>query len=157
MKLQFLLAGIVATGLFASAPDTVAHGGFGGGGGHGGGGFHGGRFGDFRGGRFGDFHGARFGEFRDHRVFFQQLPGLFIGIPTILTITPIWITGPITTINIGTVQPRLCSGNPSDPPSTMVRLSWSSKQATPGRRIQAPILRTSTAATVRPTQQGKKE
>jgi hypothetical protein len=32
MKLQFLLAGIVATGLFASAPDT-AHGGFGGGGG----------------------------------------------------------------------------------------------------------------------------
>jgi hypothetical protein len=42
MKLQFLLAGIVATGLFASAPDTVAHGGFGGGGGHGGGGFHGG-------------------------------------------------------------------------------------------------------------------
>ena len=31
MKLQFLLAGIVATGLFASAPDTVAHGGFGGG------------------------------------------------------------------------------------------------------------------------------
>ena len=29
MKLQFLLAGIVATGLFASAPDTVAHGGLG--------------------------------------------------------------------------------------------------------------------------------
>jgi len=71
MKLQFLLAGIVATGLFASAPDTVAHGGFGGGGGHGGGGFHGGG-GGFHGGRFGDFHGARFGEFRDHRVFFQQ-------------------------------------------------------------------------------------
>jgi hypothetical protein len=87
MKLQFLLAGIVATGLFASAPDTVAHGGFGGGGGHGGGGFHGGgggfhggrfgefrgarfggfrgaRFGDFHGGRFGDFHGGRFGDFR---------------------------------------------------------------------------------------------
>jgi hypothetical protein len=63
MKLQFLLAGIVATGLFASAPDTVAHGGFGGGGGHGGGGFHGGG---------GGFHGGRFGEFRDHRVFFQQ-------------------------------------------------------------------------------------
>ena len=87
MKLQFLLAGIVATGLFASAPDTVAHEGFGGGGGHGGGGFHGGgggfhggrfgdfrgaRFGDFHGRRFGDFHGGRFGEFRDHRVFFQQ-------------------------------------------------------------------------------------
>ena len=63
MKLQFLLAGIVATGLFASAPDAVAHGGFGGGGGHGGGGFHGGG---------GGFHGGRFGEFRDHRVFFQQ-------------------------------------------------------------------------------------
>ena len=29
MKMQFLLAGIVATGLFASAPDAVAHGGFG--------------------------------------------------------------------------------------------------------------------------------
>jgi hypothetical protein len=63
MKLQFLLAGIVATGLFASAPDTVAHGGFGGGGGHGGGGFHGGGgglhggHGDFRGRRFGDLHG----------------------------------------------------------------------------------------------------
>jgi len=41
MKLQFLLAGIVAAGLFASAPDAVAHGGFGGGG-DGGGGFHGG-------------------------------------------------------------------------------------------------------------------
>src|ERR1700724_1423998 len=27
MKLQFLLAGIVATGLFASAPEAVAHGG----------------------------------------------------------------------------------------------------------------------------------
>jgi hypothetical protein len=71
MKLQFLLTGIVATGLFASAPDTVAHGGFGGGGGHGGGGFHGGG-GGFHGGRFGDFHGARFGEFRGHRFFFQQ-------------------------------------------------------------------------------------
>ena len=63
MKLQFLLAVIVATGLFASTPDTVAHGGLGGGGGHGGGGFHGGG-GGFHGGRFGDFHG--------HRVFFQQ-------------------------------------------------------------------------------------
>jgi len=85
MKLQFLLAGIVATGLFASAPDAVAHGGFGGGGGggghgggafHGGGGFHGGgrfggfrsgHFGGFRGGRFGDFHGGRFGGFRSGR------------------------------------------------------------------------------------------
>ena len=81
MKLQFLLAGIVATGLFASAPDAVAHGGFGGGGGggghggggafHGGGGFHGGgRFGGFRSGRFGDFHGGRFGGFHGHRRFF---------------------------------------------------------------------------------------
>jgi hypothetical protein len=33
MKLQFLLAGILAIGLFASAPDAIAHGGFGGGGG----------------------------------------------------------------------------------------------------------------------------
>ena len=53
MKLQFLLAGIVATGLFASAPDAVAHGGFGGGGGGGGGGGHGG--GGFHGG---GFHGG---------------------------------------------------------------------------------------------------
>jgi hypothetical protein len=88
MKLQFLLAGIVATGLFASAPDAVAHGGFGGGGGGGGGhgggggfhggGFHGGgrfggfrsgRFGDFHGSRFGHFHGGRFGDFHGHRRF----------------------------------------------------------------------------------------
>ena len=33
MKMQFLLAGIVAAGLFASVPDAVAHGGSGGGGG----------------------------------------------------------------------------------------------------------------------------
>ena len=71
MKLQFLLAVIVATGLFASTPDTVAHGGLGGGGGHGGGGFHGGG-GGFHGGRFGGFRGARFGDFHGHRVFFQQ-------------------------------------------------------------------------------------
>ena len=50
MKLRFLLAGIVATGLFASAPDAVAHGGFGGG--HGGGGFHGGGGGFHGGGGF---------------------------------------------------------------------------------------------------------
>ena len=55
--------------------------------------------------------------------FFNSLVGLFIGIPTILTITPIWITDPITTINIGTIQPRLCNRNPLDPPSTMARLS----------------------------------
>src|SRR5580704_4564948 len=44
MKMQFLLAGIVAAGLFASVPGAVAHGGSGGGGGHGGGswGGHGG-------------------------------------------------------------------------------------------------------------------
>ena len=73
MKLQFLLAGIVATGLFASAPDAVAHGGFGGGGGgggHGGGGaFHGGGGGFHGGGRFGGFHGGRFGGFHGHRRF----------------------------------------------------------------------------------------
>jgi hypothetical protein len=64
MRLQFVLAGIVAAALLASAPDAVAHGGFGGGGSQGGGGFYGGggfhvggRFGAFHGGRFGDFHG----------------------------------------------------------------------------------------------------
>src|SRR5580704_5549004 len=80
--------------------------------------------------------------------FLNSLPGLFIGIPTILTITPIWITGRITTINMGTIQPRLCNRNPSDPPSTMAPLSSSSTQATPGPWIQEPILRTSIAATV---------
>jgi NAD(P)-dependent dehydrogenase (short-subunit alcohol dehydrogenase family) len=70
---------------------------------------------------------------------------------------PTWITGPITAINIGTVQPRLCSRNPSDPPSTMARLSSSSTQATPGPWIQGPILRTSIAATVRPTRKGNRE
>jgi hypothetical protein len=66
MKLQFLLAGIAAIGLFVSAPDAVAHGDFGGGsgGGHGGG-FHGG-------GRFGGFHSGRFGEFHGHRRFFDH-------------------------------------------------------------------------------------
>jgi Putative peptidoglycan binding domain len=80
MKLQFLLAGIVAIGLFASAPDAVAHGGFGGGGGGGhGGGFHGGgRFGGFHGGRFGDFHGHR--RFFDHDRFFVSGFG-FYGYP----------------------------------------------------------------------------
>src|ERR1700726_631085 len=40
--------------------------------------------------------------------FFNSLPGLFIGIPTILTIPLIWITDRITTINMETIQPRLC-------------------------------------------------
>src|ERR1700731_5380132 len=81
--------------------------------------------------------------------FFNSLPGLFIGIPTILTITPIWITDRITTINMGTIQPRLCNRNPPDPPSTMARLSSPSTQVTPGPWIQGPILSTSIAATVR--------
>jgi hypothetical protein len=89
--------------------------------------------------------------------FFNSLPRLFIGIPTILMITPIWITDRITTINMGTIQPRLCNRNPPDPPSTMARLSSPSTQATPGPWIQGPILGTSIAATVRPTQQGNKE
>src|ERR1700722_162119 len=46
--------------------------------------------------------------------FFNSFPGLFFGLPTILTITPTWIT----TINPGTIQPRLCNRSPSDPPST---------------------------------------
>ena len=91
MKLQFLLAGIVATGLFALAPDAVAHGGFGGGGGgfHGGGVFHGGggfggfhgggRFAPFHGGRFGGFHGGRFGHFNGQRRFFVNDGVLFPG------------------------------------------------------------------------------
>src|ERR1700716_2352461 len=87
--------------------------------------------------------------------FFNSLPGLFIGILTILMITPIWITDRITTITMGTIQPRLYNPNPSDPPSTMARLS--SPQATPGPQIHGPILGTSIAATVRSTQQGKKK
>ena len=55
--------------------------------------------------------------------FFNSLPGLFIGIPPILTITPIWITDRITTIKMGTIQQRLCNRNPSDPLPTMARLS----------------------------------
>jgi hypothetical protein len=78
--------------------------------------------------------------------FLNSLPGLFIGLPTILTITPTWITDRITTINLGTIQPRLCNRSPSDPPSAMARSS-ASTQATPG----------STAATVRATRQGNKE
>ena len=83
---------------------------------------------------------------------FNSLPGLFIGIPPILTITPIWITDRITTINMGTIQQRLCNRNPSDPPPTMARLSSASTQTTPGPWIQGPILRTSIATTVRATQ-----
>src|ERR1700676_5560579 len=67
--------------------------------------------------------------------FFNSSPGLFIGIPTILTITPIWITDRITTINMGPIQPRLCNRNPPAPPSTIARLSSASTQATPGPRI----------------------
>jgi hypothetical protein len=57
MRLHFIVAGLIAVGLFASQPDAWAHvggGGRGGGSWHGGG-FHGGRFGRgrfFRGGRF---------------------------------------------------------------------------------------------------------
>src|SRR3984893_1851199 len=61
---------------------------------------------------------------------FNSLPGLSIGIPTILTITPTWITDRTTIINMGTIQPRLCNRSPSDPPSTMARLSSASTQAT---------------------------
>src|SRR5271165_6152131 len=85
------------------------------------------------------------------------LAGILLIVPTILTITPIWITERITTINMGTIQPRLRNRNPSAPPSTTAQLSSASTQATPGPWIQGPILRTSIAATVRPTQQGNKE
>ena len=89
--------------------------------------------------------------------FSNSFPGLFIGLPTILTIPPTWITDRITTINLGAIQPRLCNRSPSDPPSTMARLSSASTQAIPDPWIQAPILRTPIAATVRATQQGNKE
>src|ERR1700736_2048070 len=46
--------------------------------------------------------------------FFNSSPGLFIGIPTILTITPIWTTDRIT--NIGTILPHLCNRNPTTSP-----------------------------------------
>jgi Putative peptidoglycan binding domain len=75
MKLHFLLASVVAIGLQVSAPDTMAHGGGGGGsggGGHGGGG--GGRGGNFHGGwHGGGFHG---GGFHGHGRFFH---GRFFG------------------------------------------------------------------------------
>src|SRR5580692_9280269 len=89
--------------------------------------------------------------------FFNSFPGPFIGLPTILTTTPTWIPDRITTINLGTIQPRLSNRSPSDPPSTMVRLSSASTQATRDPWIRAPILRTPIAATVRATQQGNKE
>src|ERR1700726_732790 len=89
--------------------------------------------------------------------FFNSFPGLFIGLPTILTITPTWITDRIATINLGTIQPRLCNRSRSDPPSTMARLSSASTQATPGPWIQGPILSTSITATVRVMQQGNQE
>lgn len=85
--------------------------------------------------------------------FFKDLSGLFTGTPTI---TPIWITGRTTT-NIGTIRPGLRNQNPPEPPSTMAQLSSSSTKATPGLRIQALILQTSIAATVRPRRHGNKE
>jgi len=64
MKMQFLLAGIVAAGLFASVPGAVAHGGSGGGGGHGGGswgGHGGGSWGGHGGGSWGGHGGGSWG------------------------------------------------------------------------------------------------
>jgi hypothetical protein len=59
MKMQFLLAGIVAAGLFASVPGAVAHGGSGGGGGsRGGGGHGGGSWGGHGGGSWGGHGGG---------------------------------------------------------------------------------------------------
>src|SRR5882757_9129081 len=63
--------------------------------------------------------------------FFNSFPGLFIGLPTILTITPTWITDRTTTINLGTIQLHLGNRSPSNPPLTMARLSSASTQATP--------------------------
>ena len=147
------LAGLVLAGILAMMPAAAfirgggGQGGRGGehafvGGGHASGGFTGRGFSrgfsGTRGYPLGRFSGredhGRFGDrgFRDHRVlFWTGFPGLFIGLPTILTITPTWITDRITTINLGTIQPRLCNRSPSDPPSTMARLSsQASTQAT---------------------------
>src|ERR1700726_2216343 len=88
--------------------------------------------------------------------FFNRASGLFIGLPTILTIMATWTTDRITTINMGTIQPRLCNRSPSEPPSALARSS-ASTQSTPGRWIQGPILSTSIAATVRAAQRGNKE
>src|SRR5271157_768633 len=65
MKMQFLLAGIVAAGLFASVPGAVAHGGSGGGSGYGGG-HGGGSWGGHGGGSWGG-HGRGF--YRGGRFF----------------------------------------------------------------------------------------
>jgi len=160
------LAGLVLAGILAMMPTAAsAHGG-GGGGGHG---FCGGvvthlvdspavaLVGDSA--RRGDFLlvGFRVAEITAALVTVVSLPGLFIGIPTILTLTPIWITDRITTINMRTIQQRLCNRNPSDPPPTTARLSSVSTQTTPCPWIQAPILRTSITATDRLTQQANKE
>src|ERR1700730_3259922 len=88
--------------------------------------------------------------------FSNSFPGLFIGL-TILTTTPTWIPDRITTINLGTIQPRLRNRSPSDPPSTVARFSSASTQATPDPWIRAPTLLTPIAATARATQQGNKE
>ena len=144
MKLQFLLAGIVATGLFASAPDAVAHGGLGEGaaeavtaaarstvaaGFMAGAGFTAGEAftagvvsGTFAAGISRTFAAGVLGSFTAIVSFFNSLPGLFIGIPTILTITPIWTTDRITTFSIGIIRPRLCNRNPSIAPAILGRL-----------------------------------
>src|SRR5271166_82795 len=74
--------------------------------------FAAGVLGTFTAGVSGSFTAGVSGSFATIVSFFNSLPGLFIGIPTILTITPIWITDRITTINMGTIQPRLCNRNP---------------------------------------------
>jgi len=157
------LAGLVLAGIPAMMPAAAfAHGGGGhgfrrgggghafvGGGGHGFGNSH--AFGGFTGRGFSPgFSGTRGFLLVDFLVaeitaalvtvvsvtivsFFNSLPGLFIGIPTILTITPIWITDRITTINMGTIQPRLCNRNPSDPPSTIARCRQHQHRQLPAR------------------------
>jgi len=108
------LAGLALAGILAMIPAAAfargggGQGGRGGehvfvGGGHASGGFTGRGFSPgfsgTRGYPTGRFSGredhGRFGDrgLRDHRVFFASFPGLFIGLPTILTITPTWITG----------------------------------------------------------------
>ena len=77
MKLQFLLAGVLAS-LFAMTSIGVCHGGFGGGGFHGGGprGFQGGNM-SFQGGRFQQFHRPGFVRGRFFNGRFNNFNGHF--------------------------------------------------------------------------------
>ena len=151
MKMPLFIAGAFL--MFSATSQAAPHGGGGfrsGFAAHGGGaasrmgtGF--GRHAAFRAG-FGFDHNRRFFQ-RGHRFFVQQSvwPAYWFPYDYFPYDSPIWITGRMTTINIGTIRPLPCSRNPPEPPAG---LWWSSTPAvTPGPWIHAPILLTSTAAT----------